>query len=62
MRQDNSEKEAYNLVLFHETPKAYLVGGASRKTATPTARCGFRSLRSAQSCLSKRTASNGLSS
>jgi len=26
MRQDNSEKEAYNLVMFHETPKAYLVG------------------------------------
>lgn len=26
MRQDRSEKEAYNLVLFHETAKAYLVG------------------------------------
>lgn len=26
MREEKESKEAYNLVLFHETPRAYLVG------------------------------------
>jgi len=37
MRQDNSEKEAYNLVLFHETPKAYLVGREPKDRETDNA-------------------------